>query len=47
VAIGGIDLSNIGLVIKAGADMACAISAIVTKPDVRAEILKFQKEFGL
>jgi thiamine-phosphate pyrophosphorylase len=47
VAIGGIDLSNIGLVIKAGADMACAISALVTKPDVRAEILKFQKEFGL
>ena len=47
VAIGGIDLANIGLVIKAGADMACAISAVVTKPDVRAEILKFQKEFGL
>jgi thiamine-phosphate pyrophosphorylase len=47
VAIGGIDLSNIGPVIEAGADMACAISAVVTKPDVWAEILKFQKEFGL
>jgi thiamine-phosphate pyrophosphorylase len=47
VAIGGIDLSNIGPVIEAGADMACAISAVVAKPDVRAEILKFQKEFGL
>ncbi len=47
VAIGGIDLSNIKLVIEAGADMACAISAVVTKPDVRAEILRFQKEFGL
>ena len=47
VAIGGIDLSNIGLVIEAGADMACAISAVVTKPDVSAEILRFQKEFGL
>ena len=47
VAIGGIDLSTIGLVIEAGADMACAISAVVTRTDVRAEILRFQKEFGL
>jgi thiamine-phosphate pyrophosphorylase len=47
VAIGGINLSNIKLVIEAGADMACAISAVVAKPDVSAEILKFQKEFGL
>jgi thiamine-phosphate pyrophosphorylase len=47
VAIGGIDLSNIGLVIEAGADMACAISAVVTKSDVTGEILRFQKEFGL
>ncbi len=47
VAIGGIDLSNIRLVIEAGADMACAISAVVTKSDMTAEILKFQKEFGL
>lgn len=47
VAIGGIDLSNIHAVIQAGADMACAISAVVTKPDVTAEMKKFQKEFGL
>jgi thiamine-phosphate pyrophosphorylase len=47
VAIGGIDLSNTGAVIEAGADMVCAISAVVTKPDVAAEIQKFQKEFGL
>jgi thiamine-phosphate pyrophosphorylase len=47
VAIGGIHLGNVGNVIKAGADMVCAISAVVTKPDVTAEIRKFQKEFGL
>jgi thiamine-phosphate pyrophosphorylase len=47
VAIGGIDLSNIGIVIEAGADMVCAISAVITKPDVAAEIRKFQKEFRL
>jgi thiamine-phosphate pyrophosphorylase len=47
VAIGGINLSNIRMVIDAGADMACAISAVVTEPDVTAEILKLQKEFGL
>jgi thiamine-phosphate pyrophosphorylase len=47
VAIGGIDLSNIRGVIEAGADMACAISAVVAKPDVTIEILRFQKEFGL
>jgi thiamine-phosphate pyrophosphorylase len=47
VAIGGIDLSNVGIVIKAGADMVCVISAVITKPDVAAEIQKFQKEFGL
>ncbi|MBN1498508.1 MAG: thiamine phosphate synthase [Spirochaetes bacterium] len=47
VAIGGIDLSNAGEVIAAGADMVCAISAVVTKPDVKAEILKFQRKFGI
>ena len=46
-AIGGIDLTNAGLVIEAGADMVCAISAVVTKPDVAAQIRRFQKEFGL
>jgi thiamine-phosphate pyrophosphorylase len=47
VAIGGIDLSNTRAVIEAGADMVCAISAVVTKPEVAAEIQNFQKEFGL
>ncbi len=47
VGIGGINLSNVGKVIEAGADMVCAISAVVTKPDVLAEIKKFQREFGL
>jgi thiamine-phosphate pyrophosphorylase len=47
VAIGGIDLSNADGVIAAGADMVCAISAVVTKPDVEAEIIKFQRKFGL
>ncbi len=47
VAIGGIDLSNADKVIEAGADMVCAISAVITKPDVYAEIMKFQRKFGL
>jgi thiamine-phosphate pyrophosphorylase len=47
VAIGGIELANIAAVIKAGADMVCAISAVVTRPNVTAEIRKIQKEFGL
>jgi thiamine-phosphate pyrophosphorylase len=46
-AIGGIDLTNVRQVIEAGADMVCAISAVVAKPDVAAEIRKFQKEFSL
>jgi thiamine-phosphate pyrophosphorylase len=47
VAIGGIDMSNVDSVIDAGADMVCAISAVVTKPDVRVEIIKFQRKYGL
>lgn len=47
VAIGGIDLSNVDEVIAAGADMVCAISAVVTKPDAAAAILKFQGRYGL
>ncbi len=47
VAIGGIDLFNVDDVIKAGADMICAISAVVTKPDVGAEISRFQRKFGI
>jgi thiamine-phosphate pyrophosphorylase len=45
VAIGGITLANAPVVIRAGADMVCAISAVVTKADVRAEIEKFQGLF--
>jgi len=45
VAIGGIDLSNAPEVIAAGADMVCAISAVITKADVTGEIKKFQKLF--
>ena len=44
-AIGGIDLSNAGLVIEAGADGLCAISAVITKDDVKKEIEKFQEMF--
>ena len=45
VAIGGINLSNAKEVIGAGADCICAISAVVTKPDVKKEIEKFQALF--
>jgi len=41
VAIGGINLENIGQVIKAGATSAAVISAIITKDDVEAECKKF------
>lgn len=43
VAIGGINLSNVRQVVRAGADAFCAISAVVTKADVKSEIKKFQK----
>lgn len=45
VAIGGINLSNAQSVIRAGADSICAISAVVTKKDVKGEIRKFQRLF--
>ncbi len=45
VAIGGINLSNAKEVIAAGADGLCAISAVLTKPDVKKEIEKFQALF--
>ena len=45
VAIGGIDLSNAQSVINAGADSVCAISAVLTKQDVFAEVKKFQVLF--
>ena len=45
IAIGGINLANAGEVLRAGADGLCAISAVVTRPDVRAAIEKFQELF--
>lgn len=45
IAIGGITLYNAKEVIAAGADGLCAISAVITKPDVRKEIEKFQRMF--
>ncbi|OGS23268.1 MAG: thiamine-phosphate diphosphorylase [Elusimicrobia bacterium RIFOXYA2_FULL_39_19] len=45
VAIGGINLSNAGEVVRAGADSLCAISAVITSNDVVKEIKKFQKMF--
>ncbi len=47
VAIGGITLKNAPQVIAAGADAVCAISAVITKKDVKKEILKFQKLFDI
>jgi thiamine-phosphate pyrophosphorylase len=41
IAIGGITLANAPAVIRAGADGVAAISAVVTRPDVRTEIGKF------
>lgn len=45
IAIGGINLSNAREVIRSGADGLCAISAVVTKGDVRKKIEKFQELF--
>lgn len=45
VAIGGIDLTNAVEVISAGADSLCAISAVITKDNVKKEIEKFQELF--
>jgi thiamine-phosphate pyrophosphorylase len=45
VAIGGINLANAPEVIQAGADALCAISAVVCREDVAAEIKKFQRLF--
>jgi thiamine-phosphate pyrophosphorylase len=45
VAIGGITLENAGEVIKAGADMICAVSATVTDSDVEKAVSDFQKLF--
>ena len=45
VAIGGINHENAGQVVDAGADALCAISAVVAKDDVKAEIQKIQGLF--
>lgn len=45
IAIGGINLANAKEVIAAGADGICAISAVVTKPDIKKEIKRFQALF--
>ncbi len=45
VAIGGINLLNVARVIRAEADGLCAISAVVTKRDVKRKIEKFQGLF--
>ena len=45
IAIGGIDHSTAIDVIRAGADGLCAISSVVAKEDVSAEIKKFQDSF--
>jgi thiamine-phosphate pyrophosphorylase len=45
VAIGGITLAKAAAVIEAGADGVCAITAVVTKADVKSEIDKFQRLF--
>jgi len=47
IAIGGINLDNAVQVVNAGADGLCAISAILTKPDIRKEIEKFQRLFAI
>jgi thiamine-phosphate pyrophosphorylase len=45
VALGGISLKNAGQAVRSGADSICAISAVLGKPDVYGEILKFRKAF--
>jgi thiamine-phosphate pyrophosphorylase len=45
VAIGGITLENTASVISNGADMICALSAVLQKDDIIEEINKFQRMF--
>lgn len=47
VAIAGISLDNVQEVVEAGADMVCAISAVVGSSDVKAEIMKYQRMYRL
>ena len=44
-AIGGITLANAREVIAAGADMICAVSAVVSAPDVEQAVRAFQNQF--
>lgn len=46
IAIGGITLDNAPQVVAAGADGLCAISAVLTEPDVEAAIRQFQALFA-
>ncbi|HOJ31108.1 MAG TPA: thiamine phosphate synthase [bacterium] len=46
VAIGGINLENVPMVVKAGADAICAISSVITKENPEVEIEKFQNIFN-
>ena len=46
VAIGGITHANAPDVIAAGADMVCAISAVVSAPDVRQAVSDFQRHYA-
>ncbi len=46
-AIGGITMDTIDEVIDAGADMICAIQAVVASHDVAGEIRKIQRRYGL
>ena len=43
-AIGGITLANAREVIAAGADMICAVSAVVSAPDVEQAVRAFQNQ---
>ena len=45
VAIGGIDASNIGQVIEAGADAVAVISAVCGATDVRAAARELARRF--
>jgi thiamine-phosphate pyrophosphorylase len=47
IAIGGITMNNAPSVIEAGADGVCAISAVVTRTDVKTAIAGFQGLFGI
>jgi len=44
-AIGGVSLNNVQEVLDAGADVVCALSAVITADDIKAEVAKFCKLF--